>query len=49
MKFDVPMAIYKVWLKPIDTPLLLEIMNVPDERPDWRLVERKERIAVVTE
>lgn len=49
VKFKFPTAICKVWLKSIDTPLLLEIMNVPDERPDWRLVERKERIAVVTE
>jgi len=25
VKLDVPTAIYKVWLKPIDTPLLLEL------------------------
>ncbi|SCW87514.1 hypothetical protein SAMN02927900_05961 [Rhizobium mongolense subsp. loessense] len=49
MKIKVPTAIYKVWLNPIDTSLLLDIMNFPDERADWRLVERKERIAVVTQ
>lgn len=49
VKIKIPTTIYKIWLNPIDTSLLLEIMNFPDERADWRLVERKERIAAVTE
>jgi hypothetical protein len=49
VKLRSPTAIYKIWLRPIHTTLLLDALNFPDERLVDRLVERKVCIGLVTE